>query len=317
MSLSIVIPVYNAATTIQAAILSADALGDVEIICVDDNSQDASLYRINELCSQRANIVLFRHRNNRGVGASRNTGLAHASRKWVAFLDADDLIDEGANLEFIRRQLDYFNPELMMCMHRVSGHAQRPFDYGLPSGPLTRKDLVSLANAYLLNPRGDSIVSHCWGKIYRVDFLKNHGISFREDLPVYEDIDFFARCLGAARNAYFSQETLYRYTLNRGLSRSFATAPLGFRFALEQLALMVGRPSLIASANAVFLAKTLSLSRQLSMSRRTNLCRTLATQKNSLEIEPAGIRDPLLRLIIQKKWYRYSLSCSLLLMLTS
>ncbi len=42
MSLSIVIPVYNAATTIQAAILSADALGDVEIICVDDNSQDAS-----------------------------------------------------------------------------------------------------------------------------------------------------------------------------------------------------------------------------------------------------------------------------------
>lgn len=315
MPLSIVIPVYNAQATIQHAILSASALGDVEIICVDDGSQDASVQRIEALRSQNHALVLVRHDGNRGVGAARNTGLARVSRRWVTFLDADDLIEPGANLVQILRQLADFNPELMIFLHQVDGSAQPPHDYGLPAGQLTRQSLIDLVNGYLCSPRGNSIVSHCWGKIYGVEFLKTHQLSFREDLPIYEDTEFVARCFAAAGNAYFSQEIFYRHTLSRGLSRSFSIAPVGFRYALEQFAKMVGGPWLVARANAAFLAKTLSLSRHLSLASRIDLCRKLAAEADTLEIDMSVVHDPFLRLIIGKRWYRHALACSAFLAL--
>ncbi len=317
MSLSIVIPVYNAEATIQRAILSADALGDVEIICVDDGSQDSSVQRIGELCLQRASIVLLQHEKNRGVGAARNSGIAHASRKWITFLDADDKINDGISLPLILKKLEDFNPDLMFCLHHVDGHNKYTFDYGLPPGTMTRQALVSLANAYLNSPHGNSIVSHCWGKIYRLEFLLDNRLFFREDLPIYEDTEFVARCFGAAYNAFFSQEILYQHMSNRNLSNFYAILPLGFRFALDQFALMADSTSLIAKANAIFLAKTLSLSRKLSLVGRIKLCQKLWAEANSLEIEPSGIQDPLLRMIVDRKWYRYALPCSLLISLTA
>jgi len=315
MTLSIVIPVYNAEKTIQRAILSAQRLGDVEIICVDDGSQDDSVKRIDSMCTPQSSLVLVRHQQNRGVGAARNTGITHSSRTWITFLDADDEIHADADPLAVLNAVNNSNPDLVICLHQTDGTYLPPFDYEMPTGILTRESFVSLAGAYLNNPQGNSIVSHCWGKIYRADFLSSNSLTFREDLSVYEDTEFVARSLKLAQCGYFSRDTLYRYKLSRGLSRSFVLAPLSFRFALEQFAEFAGSVSDMARANAIFLAKTLSLSARFSLKGRIDLCRRLAVGVDHLKMDASAIHDPLLRIIIEKQWYRYERACALLLAL--
>ena len=311
--LSIVIPFYNAELTIERAIISAYKLGDVEIICVDDGSMDDSVKRIENLHLPQLRLVLVRHQQNRGVGAARNTGIAHSTSTWITFLDADDEIDADADPRSILNLVSGSNLDLIICLHRTEGTDLLPVDYETPTGLLTRESLVNLAGAYLNNPRGNSIVSHCWGKIYRVEFLSLNSLIFREDLSIYEDTEFVARCLNAARKGYFSRDILYRYSVSRGLSKSFAVNPLSFRFALEQFASMVGGVSEVAGANAIFLARTLSLSSQLSISSRMDLCRLLASEVDSLQIDSTAVNDILLRLIIERQWFRFERACSILL----
>ena len=91
-SLTILMPVYNEAPTVLAAIddaLTAELpVERRELIVIDDGSSDGSreLLRSAEL---PANVRLVEHDRNRGKGAALRTGLAHATGDYTAVLDAD------------------------------------------------------------------------------------------------------------------------------------------------------------------------------------------------------------------------------------
>jgi glycosyltransferase involved in cell wall biosynthesis len=88
--LSVVIPAFNAQSTIEAAIRSAEACGVTEIIVIDDGSSD----RTSTLAEDLGAIVTSVP--NGGAAAARRLGVAQATRPIVIFLDADDvLIDDG------------------------------------------------------------------------------------------------------------------------------------------------------------------------------------------------------------------------------
>src|SRR5439155_3006508 len=86
---STIIPVYNRAELVGAAIESAlgQEFDDQEIIVVDDGSTDNTL---NLLAGYGDRIKVLRQRNS-GPGAARNFGIKHARGEYVAFLDSDDL----------------------------------------------------------------------------------------------------------------------------------------------------------------------------------------------------------------------------------
>ena len=85
---SAIIPVFNAARTIGAALesIQAQTFRDFEIIAVDDGSTDAGL---DVLASFRATVKLLRQ-PNQGPSAARNYGVRESSGEYLAFLDADD-----------------------------------------------------------------------------------------------------------------------------------------------------------------------------------------------------------------------------------
>jgi glycosyltransferase involved in cell wall biosynthesis len=97
MNISVIIPVYNAAHFIEAAVKSALAHSEVkEIILIEDGSPDNSNH-ICELLTEKYSIVkLFHHpnRTNKGAGASRNLGIRKATQEYICFLDADDIMTE-------------------------------------------------------------------------------------------------------------------------------------------------------------------------------------------------------------------------------
>jgi len=94
MTISVVIPVYNAEKTIIETLNSVKnqiILPD-EIIVVNDGSKDNSLNLINEYIkdNQFLNIILI-DKLNGGVSTARNAGIKSAIGEWIALLDSDDV----------------------------------------------------------------------------------------------------------------------------------------------------------------------------------------------------------------------------------
>lgn len=88
---SVIMPVYNAAQTLQRSIDSV--LGQthhaVELIAVDDGSTDDSAALVEAQAGRDARVRLIRQANG-GVAAARNAGIAAATGSHIAFLDSDD-----------------------------------------------------------------------------------------------------------------------------------------------------------------------------------------------------------------------------------
>lgn len=96
VSVSVVIPAYNAALTIAAAIASAAQPEVGEIIVVDDGSTDATTQIVRELSAGNSHIQLVSRPTSGGPAQARNDGLATSSCEFVLFLDSDDQLVPGA-----------------------------------------------------------------------------------------------------------------------------------------------------------------------------------------------------------------------------
>lgn len=91
---SVIMPAYNAETTILSAINSVinQTISDWELIIVDDCSVDNSLGIIKKFCSIDNRIKLLSTEKNTGSPASpRNIGIQHAKGRFIAFCDSDDI----------------------------------------------------------------------------------------------------------------------------------------------------------------------------------------------------------------------------------
>ncbi len=88
-TISIIIPAYNAESTILKTIESVQQQSflDFELIIINDGSTDHTLELID---IQDPRIKIFSYENG-GVSIARNRGIAHANGDFIAFLDADDL----------------------------------------------------------------------------------------------------------------------------------------------------------------------------------------------------------------------------------
>lgn len=90
---SVVIPVYNAATFVEKAVLSVADLAEAgEVLLIDDGSTDNSLAVCHQLAERYSKVRVLQHANgkNQGAAASRNLGITNARCEFVSFLDADD-----------------------------------------------------------------------------------------------------------------------------------------------------------------------------------------------------------------------------------
>ena len=102
MKVSIIIPVYNEAKTVEEAIRRVEALDlDKEIIAVDDGSTDDSLEILSKLTNE-SRIKLLKHDKNSGKGAAIKTGLKAATGDIIIIQDADLETDPQDYYELIR-----------------------------------------------------------------------------------------------------------------------------------------------------------------------------------------------------------------------
>nr|WP_263012228.1 glycosyltransferase family 2 protein [Laspinema sp. D2d] len=90
MEISVIIPAYNAESTLLETIESVlqQTFTDFEILVINDGSQDRTQTLAEGITDPRVQVFTY---PNGGVCAARNRGIALAKGKYIAFLDADDL----------------------------------------------------------------------------------------------------------------------------------------------------------------------------------------------------------------------------------
>ena len=102
-ALSVVIPTYNRRASVNAAIDSAlawlDALGQGEIVVVDDASTDGTEAAVRAAYAgeiEAGRLTFHRLAQNGGVTAAKNEGARRARGAWLVFLDSDDRLIRSA-----------------------------------------------------------------------------------------------------------------------------------------------------------------------------------------------------------------------------
>lgn len=92
VTVSVLTPVRNGAAVLARAVRSVQAqtCSDWEMIIVDDGSEDDTRTRAAALAAADPRLRLLCHATGQGAAAARNTGLAQARGRFIAFLDADD-----------------------------------------------------------------------------------------------------------------------------------------------------------------------------------------------------------------------------------
>lgn len=220
-SLSIIIPVYNAASYLPACLDSIYAQGvdesDFEVICVNDCSPDNSREIVLEYQKTHKNLCLIDHAENRKAGGARNTGVNAAKGEWIWFVDADDTIEPEALQKVLYHcqndDLDAlcFNYQLLYEYRTVLEHV---FD--------DSRDVQSGVE-FLLSTFGDGLIYHLGypvRAVYRRSVLVEHGIRFPELLLYGEDTTFMAEGVMYAKRVKAISDVLYNYRQNVATSSS-------------------------------------------------------------------------------------------------
>ncbi len=89
-TISVIIPAYNAESTILETIASVQkqTFSDFELIVINDGSTDQTSELLITVKDHR--IKIFSYKNG-GPAAARNRGISHSTGKFISFIDADDL----------------------------------------------------------------------------------------------------------------------------------------------------------------------------------------------------------------------------------
>ena len=219
---SVVIPVYNAARHLRACLDSVlcQTLREMEVICIDDGSTDASAMILLEFAAKDPRVKTV-SQANAGQGAARNRGLAIASGDFVYCVDADDEIAEGDALERLvneaeRDRLDALFFDAETCVDEglsVPPSVVRAEDY------IRTRDYSGVHAGRALFARflsnREYTVSPCLVLLRRA-FLETGGIRFPEERIFYEDNIFMTRVLLAAARAGHRPWRLYRRKVHAG-----------------------------------------------------------------------------------------------------
>jgi glycosyltransferase involved in cell wall biosynthesis len=190
--ISVVIPVYNGAELLQRCLQSvfAQQLPDgieTEVLVVDDGSTDGSL----EILKAYGEKIIFMRQVHQGPAAARNRGIARASGRFLAFLDADDYWKPTflrETLAFLQEQPEAIGVSVGQS-HRYLGKPEQ-----IIPAFLNEKDLT-YAPGRILSDFFSFWAEHnhlCTGSVLiRMEIIRKAGGQL-EDLRLSQDLEYWA-----------------------------------------------------------------------------------------------------------------------------
>lgn len=220
ISVSIIVPVYNAENTIINVIdkIIGQKVKGIELILINDGSTDKSLQAMKSR-AEKDNRVIIIDQKNAGASAARNTGIHNAKGKYLMFFDADDDFDPDIISTMIEAAQKK-GADLVQCGMTINNAEDR-----LPAAPNTVN--ADDIKGYILKDtmRAGTIYGpYC--KVFLTKIIKDNVILFDEECRYGEDLIFNLNYCQNISTIYNIDKSLYYYNLTAGglsskSSRSF------------------------------------------------------------------------------------------------
>lgn len=230
-TVSIIVPVYNVESYIQQCMDSIlkQTYPNIEVICVDDGSTDASGEIIDRYAKADARIFTI-HVPNSGVASARNTALSYATGEYVTFVDGDDWIDtttcEKAVLHAEAQHVDlviwpYIREFPNHSAPKVIFPEQRIFDENECKN--LQRRMIGLWGTELAHPENADALCTVWGKLYRREIIEKNNILFTDlqRIGTYEDGVFNLYYLAHVKSAVYIPDYLSHYRKNTGMTSKY------------------------------------------------------------------------------------------------
>lgn len=222
---SVVVPIFNTEYTLDEALASIEvqSMPDLEIVCVNDASTDASAAMVEAHATHDGRYVVLTHARNCGYGASMNDGIAAARGTWIAILEPDDYILPDMYEALLAA------PGRFGCDPDAVDIVKSPYIRELREDGTRRgdapKELLNCRYRGLVKPAhqpftmDDPGAAHLlrhhpsiWSALYKSSFLADSQIRFKEyPGSGWADNEFFYDTLLHARGIVYLDEPFYVY----------------------------------------------------------------------------------------------------------
>lgn len=207
LKVSIIIPCFNVEKYIKKCLetLINQTLKEIEIICIDDGSQDKTLEILNHFSQLDTRIKVF-SQENLGVASARNHGLKYANAPYITFVDSDDWIDLNF-IEKLYNSITQNNCDVAVAtVIRKREHREKyRIHYKEEKIYETLKDKIKICDI----PR----CCYVWAKLFKKELIQNNpfkdGVNFEDVLWLPETIKKSKKLVTIPNTNYY-----YRVNLN-------------------------------------------------------------------------------------------------------
>jgi glycosyltransferase involved in cell wall biosynthesis len=122
-TISIIIPTYNASSTIRNLLTSCtnQTYKNIEIIIIDGASKDDTIQIVQEFSPHIAKIITEK---DKGIYDAMNKGINNSTGEWILFMGADDILSNNNIINEIFSKKDYSKYELVYGRVKIMGYKQ-------------------------------------------------------------------------------------------------------------------------------------------------------------------------------------------------
>ena len=233
--ISIIVPVYNAQSTLARCVesLLAQTYVRFELILIDDGSTDCSGKLCDQYALQDKRVRVF-HQVNQGVSAARNKGIDEAKGDYVSFVDSDDYVNDSFLSGLIDGEIVDFVVE-----GYISDEVTQQI--AIPVSSCVCQDREAI-RAFLHGHLDSLSLRTPWAKLFNLHVIKRLSLRFDCRFSFGEDTFFVYSFLlqASSLRSIASCDYIYRYSPNwdKKYNRSIQKQYISFqsnRAALDAL----------------------------------------------------------------------------------
>ena len=207
--ISVIVPCYNAKRYLSVCLesLKAQKQPEIEIILIDDGSTDGTGAQLDAFAAKepRAKVI---HTENGGVSAARNRGIALASGRYIAFMDADDALEEDGLLRLYSAAVK--SGAQITSANHVLFDMESSCRVPVITEPVVQQPLEIVREIIHMH----RIYNNLWNKLY-VRELFEDGLTLDEGVRIGEDALANMQLYLRARRVVHLEETTYVYRVHR------------------------------------------------------------------------------------------------------
>lgn len=210
IKVSVIIPVYNVASFLPRCLdsLLNQTLSDIQIILINDGSEDNSGSICDNYASKDSRVVVF-HKKNEGVTIARSLGVKNAKGDWIMFVDGDDTLPCDALYRLYYKVNENSCDIIQGCWYNCFGTHKRK-GYLLRNGKMTGKEFIH----QLLS--GGAPVG-ILGKMIRKDLFDQNVMNIPSEITNNEDLLMNIYLAKKAEYVFFDTKGLiYNYNIRGG-----------------------------------------------------------------------------------------------------